>query len=226
MAYPALRALLQVRLQLQSFGFTKGEATKVPVYRGTPLHVLATIVRNEGITGPFKVDCTLCFAVCVVCWVGRANERCWPNHLQVLPSALSDLALDLAAVACMPWWLRDPRGALNPRRVWCPASTDRSSSPASGWCGAPDRLLTWPGMGHKIVMTEALLPCSSSHTWRKTLCVESLAITLQTSQAHIHPALALLRSQPFTELSRRSSASCTVRTGARSSRGRLMRCVS
>lgn len=48
---------VQVRLQLQSFGFTKGEATKVPTYRGTPLHVLATIIRNEGITGPFKVLC-------------------------------------------------------------------------------------------------------------------------------------------------------------------------
>ena len=48
-------ALPQVRLQLQSFGFTKGKATRVPTYKGTPLHVLATIVRNEGITGPFKV---------------------------------------------------------------------------------------------------------------------------------------------------------------------------
>ena len=47
---------LQVRLQLQSFGFTKGKAaTQVPTYKGSPLHVLATIVRNEGITGPFKV---------------------------------------------------------------------------------------------------------------------------------------------------------------------------
>ena len=52
----------QVRLQLQSFGFTKGEATKVPTYRGTPLHVLATIIRNEGITGPFKVLRQLCSA--------------------------------------------------------------------------------------------------------------------------------------------------------------------
>ena len=54
---------LQVRLQLQSFGFTKGKATQVPTYKGTPLHVLATIVRNEGITGPFKVLRTPCSAI-------------------------------------------------------------------------------------------------------------------------------------------------------------------
>ena len=49
-----------MRLQLQSFGFTKGKATQVPTYKGSPLHVLATIVRNEGVTGPFKVARSVC----------------------------------------------------------------------------------------------------------------------------------------------------------------------
>jgi len=68
---------LQVRLQLQSFGFTKGKATQVPVYKGTPLHVLATIIRNEGITGPFKVLHPLCCSLFVrSCSLGTNAATC------------------------------------------------------------------------------------------------------------------------------------------------------
>lgn len=44
-----------MRLQLQSFSFTKGQATVSPVYGTNPWHTLRAIVKNEGLRGPFKV---------------------------------------------------------------------------------------------------------------------------------------------------------------------------
>ena len=95
--HPPLRPLPQVRLQLQSFGFTKGEATKVAIYRGTPLHVLATIVRNEGITGPFKVGSTPLF---VSCWSVRLEQSCWSDHCESSNACCSTVLLRVRRRRC------------------------------------------------------------------------------------------------------------------------------
>ena len=52
---PAPRLPAQVRLQLQSFSFTKGTATVAPIYGNSPLHTLRAIVKHEGALAPFKV---------------------------------------------------------------------------------------------------------------------------------------------------------------------------
>ena len=57
---PAPGLPAQVRLQLQSFRFTKrsfmkGAATVAPIYGNSPLHTLRAIVKHEGVLAPFKV---------------------------------------------------------------------------------------------------------------------------------------------------------------------------